>query len=336
MKMKEKHGMRYLINKSTNPYFNLAFDEYVLKHINIDEDFFYLWRNEPSVIVGKNQNTFEEINQPYIDNHHIKVARRVSGGGTVYHDLGNLNFTFIIKVDNPGEVNYKKFIQPMIDALNELGIQAETSSRNDILINGLKVSGNAQRMTNKKLMYHGTLLYDVNLEDLRQALHVNSNKYDSIAVKSVRSNVTNLKDYLPERSNISDFYNSLHFFLSNKGLDKEIVLNEADIAMIEFEAINRFATWDWIYGESPQFSVVNKKCIKNGYLGLKADVEHGYIQKISFENEYTDLKDISDIEERLKNIRFVRSDIEHILNDYDLHETFGEITKDDLLSLMFD
>jgi lipoate---protein ligase len=334
--MKEKHGMRYLINKSTNPYFNLAFDEYALKHINIDEDFFCLWRNEPSVIVGKNQNIFEEINQTFIDNHNIKVARRVSGGGTVYHDLGNLNFTFIVNVDNPGEVNYKKFVQPVLDALNELGVQAKTSSRNDILINGLKVSGNAQRMANKKLMYHGTLLYDVNLENLKQALHVNSNKYNSIAVKSVRSNVTNLKDHLPESTNISDFYNSLQFFLSNKGLDKEIVLNEADIAMIEFEAINRYATWDWIYGESPQFSFVNTKRIKGVNLEIKANVEHGHIQTISFIKDNTGLKDVSDIEERLKNIRFVRSDIDHILNDYDLHETFGEVTKDDLLSLMFE
>ncbi|MBS3991383.1 MAG: lipoate--protein ligase [Erysipelothrix sp.] len=328
--------MRYLINKSTNPYFNLAFDEYAFKHINIDEDFFYLWRNEPSVIVGKNQNTFEEINQAFIDNHNIKVARRVSGGGTVYHDLGNLNFTFIINVDNPGEVNYKKFVQPVIDALKKLGVQAETSSRNDILINGFKISGNAQRMANKKLMYHGTLLYDVKLEDLRQALHVNPNKYNSIAVKSVRSNVTNIKEHLHESANISDFYNSLHFFLSNKGLDKEIVLNEAELSMIEFEAINRFATWDWIYGESPLFSVVNKKSVKSGILEIKADVEHGHIQTISFIKDYTGLKDVSDIEERLKNIRFVRSDIDHILNDYDLHEYFGEITKDELLSLMFD
>ncbi len=328
--------MRYLLNKSTNPYFNLAFDEYALKHINIDEDFFFLWRNEPSVIIGKNQNTLEEINQAFIDKSNIKVARRVSGGGAVYHDFGNLNFTFIINVDNPGEVNYKKFVQPVIDALAQMGVRAQASGRNDILINGLKISGNAQRMANKKVMHHGTLLYDVNIENLVQALHVVPDKYISNGVKSVRARVTNIKEHLPESTDIFDFWNSLHFFLSNQGKDKEIVLNEKEIAMIEFEAMNRFATWDWIYGESPEFNVVNKKRFKGGSLEIKADVKQGYIQSIRFFKDYLGLKDVDFIEERLKNIRFHRADVDHMLSDYDLKIYFGEITKEEILSLMFD
>jgi lipoate---protein ligase len=328
--------MRYLINKSTNPYFNLALDEYALKHMNMDEDFFFLWRNEPSVIIGKNQNTVEEINQAFIDNNNIKVARRVSGGGAVYHDLGNLNFTFIINVDDPGEVNYKKYVQPVIDALNEMGVKAEASGRNDILINGLKISGNAQRMANKKLMHHGTLLYDVNMEDLVQALNVAPDKYISKGVKSVRSRVTNIKEHLPKSNDILDFWDSLHFFLSNKGKDKEIVLSEKEIAKIEFEAMNRFATWDWIYGKSPEFNFVNKKRFDGGKLEIKADVEHGHLQSIRFMGDYLGLKDVDSIEARLKNVRFHRADVDHILNDYDLTTYFGNITKEEILSLMFD
>ncbi|PKM64358.1 MAG: lipoate--protein ligase [Firmicutes bacterium HGW-Firmicutes-20] len=328
--------MRYLINKSTNPYFNLALDEYALKHINLDEDFFFLWRNEPSVIIGKNQNTVEEINQAFVDKNSIKVARRVSGGGAVYHDLGNLNFTFIINVDDPGEVNYKKYVQPVIDALQEMGVKAEASGRNDILINGLKISGNAQRMANKKLMHHGTLLYDVNIEDLVQALHVTPDKYISKGVKSVRSRVTNIKEHLPDSTDIFDFWNSLHFFLSNKGKDKEIVLSEKEIAKIEFEAVNRFATWDWIYGKSPEFNFVNKKRFKGGNLEIKADVRHGHIQSIHFSGDYLGLNDVNVIEERLRNVRFLRVDVEHILSDYDLSMYFNDISKEEFLSLMFD
>ncbi|MDO9593282.1 MAG: lipoate--protein ligase [Erysipelotrichaceae bacterium] len=328
--------MRYLINKSTNPYFNLALDDYALKHINLEEDFFFLWRNEPSVIIGKNQNTVEEINQEFIDKKKIKVARRVSGGGAVYHDLGNLNFTFIINVDDPGEVNYKKYVQPVIDALQEMGVKAEASGRNDILINGLKISGNAQRMANKKLMHHGTLLYDVNIEDLVQALHVTPDKYISKGVKSVRSRVTNIKEHLPDSTDIFDFWNSLHFFLSNKGKDKEIVLSEKEIAKIEFEAVNRFATWDWIYGKSPEFNFVNKKRFKGGNLEIKADVRHGQIQSIHFSGDYLGLNDVNVIEARLRNVRFLRADVEHILGDYDLSMYFNDISKGEILSLMFD
>jgi len=328
--------MRYLINNSTNPYFNLALDEYALKHINIDEVFFFLWRNEPSVIIGKNQNTVEEINQAFIDKNNIKVARRVSGGGAVYHDFGNLNFTFIINVDDPGKVNYKKFVQPVIDALKEMGVRAEASGRNDILVNGLKISGNAQRMANGKLMHHGTLLYDVNIEDMVQALYVTEDKFISKSVKSVRSRVTNIKEHLPNSSDIFDFSNTLHFYLSNKGNDKEIVLSDKDISRIEFEAINRFATWDWNYGESPEFNVVNKKRFNGGKLEIKADVENGHIQFIRFVGDYLGLKDVNVLEARLKNIRFHRKDVNHVLSDHDLEMYFNNITKEDILSLMFE
>lgn len=328
--------MRYLLNNSTNPYFNMAFDEYALKHIHSDEDFFYLWRNEPSVIVGKNQNTVEEINQTFIDNNHIKVARRVSGGGAVYHDLGNLNFTFIVNVSDLGKVDFRKFVQPVIDALKDMGVQAQASSRNDILINDLKISGNAQRLANKKLMHHGTLLYDVNMDNLVQALHVDQNKYMSTGVKSVRSSVTNIKDHLPDNIDMDDFWNSLHFFLSNKGIDKEIILNEKEIAMIEFEALNRFSTWDWIYGKSPEFNVVNKKRFQGGSLEMKANVKYGQIESIRFMGDCLRLMDVSVIESRLKNMRFHREDIGHVLSEDDVKGLLGETTKAEILSLMFD
>lgn len=328
--------MRYLINKSTNPYFNLALDEYAMKSIDIDEDFFFLWRNEPSVIIGKNQNTAEEINQTFIDENNVKVARRVSGGGAVYHDLGNLNFTFIINVDDPGKVNYKKYVQPIIDALQEMGIKAEASGRNDILIDGLKISGNAQRMANGKLMHHGTLLYDVDIMDMVKALNVAPDKFISKGFKSVRSRVTNIKEHLPNSTDIFDFWDSLQYYLSNKGKDKEIILSDEEIAKIEFEALNRFGTWDWIYGESPEFDLVNEKRFTGGKLEIKMNVDSGHIQKVRFIGDYLGLKDVKTIEDRLVNIRFNRSDVDSVLSNYDLKSYFGNITKEEILSLMFE
>ncbi len=328
--------MRYLINKSTDPYFNLALDDFALKHIDLEEDFFFLWQNEPSVIVGKNQNTFEEINQRFIDTNNIKVARRVSGGGAVYHDLGNLNFTFIINVDEPGKVNVKKYVRPIIDALKDIGVDAEVSSRNDILFNGMKISGNAQRMSKRKLMYHGTLLYDVKMENLSQALHVTEDKYVSNSVKSVRTKVTNIKEHLPNPTDILGFRNTLHFFLSDKGKDKEIVLSEKETAKIQFDAINRFSTWEWIYGQSPPFNVLSKKRYIEGSLELRVFVDHGHIQSVRFEGDYAGMADASIIEVKLKNTRFYRSDVNQRLSDLDLSQIFGSVTKADILSLMFD
>lgn len=328
--------MRYLINKSSDPYFNLALDEYAMKHIDLDEDFFFLWRNEPAVIIGKNQNTAEEINQKFIDEHGVKVARRVSGGGAVYHDLGNLNFTFIINVDDPGKVNYKKYVQPIIDALKEMGIEAESSGRNDILVDGLKISGNAQRMANGKLMHHGTLLYDVDIENMVQALNVDPDKITSKGVKSVRSRVTNIKEHLDNSSDIFDFWEALQYFLSNKGQDKEIVLSDDEIAKIEFEAINRFGTWDWIYGASPEFNLKNSRRFAGGKVEVMMDVENAHIRSIRFIGDYLGLKDVADIEKRLENVRFKQSDVQAILNEFNLKTYFGKITQEEILSLIFE
>lgn len=328
--------MRYIINDSMDPYYNLALDEYAMKNLDIDEDFFFLWRNKPSVIIGNNQNTAEEVNQKFIDENNIKVARRVSGGGAVYHDLGNLNFTFIINVDDPSKVNYKKYVQPIIDALADMGIKAEASGRNDILVNGLKISGNAQRMANGKLMHHGTLLYDVNIENMVKSLNVASDKIISKGVKSVRSRVTNIKEHLENSKDIFDFWNSLQYYLSNKGKDKEIVLSDEDKAKIEMQAINRFSTWDWIYGESPSFDLKNAKRLSGGKLEVNINADKGHIKEVRFIGDFLGLKDVSKIEKSLVNTRFNRADVDAKLSEFDLNTYFQGIEKEEILSLMFD
>ena len=327
--------MRYILNKSLDPYFNLALDEYAMKHIDVDQDFFFLWQNAPSVIIGKNQNTAEEINQKFIDQNGIKVARRVSGGGAVYHDLGNLNFTFVISVDDPGKVNYKKYVQPIIDALESMGIKAEASGRNDILVDGLKISGNAQRMANGKLMHHGTIMFDLNIENMVKALNVDPDKITSKGVKSVRSRVTNIKEHLTH-GDIHEFWDNLHYYLSNKGQDQEIVLTEDDIAKIQAEADSKFSTWDWIYGASPEFNLKNSKRFSGGRLETLMNVVEGKIASIRFVGDYLGLEDVSEVENQLMGVRFDRSDVDGILSQIDLKKYFGLIDKGEILSLMFD
>ncbi|NLW14724.1 MAG: lipoate--protein ligase [Erysipelothrix sp.] len=327
--------MRFIKNSSTNPFFNLALDEYAMRHIDVEEDFFFLWQNEPSVIIGNNQNAAEEVNKKFIDDNKIHVARRVSGGGAVYHDFGNLNFTFVISVDDPKTVNYKKYVQPIIDALKSMGVDAQASGRNDILIDGLKISGNAQRMANGKLMHHGTLIFDVNIEDMVQSLNVDPSKIVSKGVKSVRSRVTTIKEHLPQGTTLKDFWDELQYFLSNKGQDEEIILSDEDIKKIEQEAKNKFSTWDWVYGASPKFNLKNGNRFAGGRVEVLADVEEGKFVSIRFMGDYLGLSDVSELESQLIGVRFDKKAVDEILSKHDLSIYFGSITKEELLSVIF-
>lgn len=328
--------MRYIINKNTNPFYNLALDEYALNKLDIDEDIFFLWQNEPSVIIGKNQTTLEEINPKFIEEQGVKVARRVSGGGAVYHDFGNLNFTFIVNVDEIGKVDFKKFVQPVIDALASMGITAIASGRNDILVEGLKISGNAQRAANGRVMHHGTLLFDVNIEDMVEALNVDPDKIISKGVKSVRSRVTNIKEHLPEGTTLEMFWEKLHYFLSNEGQDEEIVLSESDINNIEAQAMNKFGTWQWVYGNSPAFNYRKDKRFTGGKLEVLVDVEEGHIKSIRFLGDFLGLKDVNSIENRLIGTRFQREDVDSVLSTFELENYFGKIEKKEILEILFD
>ena len=247
--------MLYIQNDSTDPRYNLALEEYVFKHLKFEEDFIMLWQNEPSVIVGKNQNTVEEINVDYVEQHGIHVVRRSTGGGAVYHDLGNLNYTFITKADGTG-IDFRKFTQPVIRVLNSLGVPAEFNSRNDIAIRGKKFSGNAQRVYKNRVLHHGTIMFNSKLEDVHNVLKVKAEKFKSKSVKSVRSRVTNISDYLPEPITIDEFKKLLleRLFLEQDSPKREYVLTEEDQAEIRKMMEEKYANWEWNYGYSPKFN----------------------------------------------------------------------------------
>lgn len=237
--------MLIIQNNNTNPYFNLALEEYLLKNFN--QDCFMLWQNEPCVVVGKNQNILDEINEDFIKKNNIKVARRISGGGAVYHDLGNLNFTFIINDTQNDLRNYKKFLTPIIEALTNLGIKAEMSERNDLLIDGLKFSGNAQYKHKNRLLHHGTILFSSDLNTVRAALKTDVNK-SGRWVKSVSSSITNVQDYFKTPFNIKKFKTIIQNRIKNTHENsRNYRLNGADIENIIQLVNKKYTTDKWLY-----------------------------------------------------------------------------------------
>ena len=242
--------MLYIKSKnSTDPHFNLAMEEYVLKYLNLAEEYLLLWQNEPAIIIGRHQNTLEEVNMDYTRENNIHVVRRLSGGGAVYHDLGNLNFTFIRRAIRSELLDLKSFTQPVIHALKKLGVNAEVSGRNDLTIEGKKFSGNAQYLYKNNILHHGTLLFDSDLSELNKALRVRADKIESKGIKSVRSRVTNIREHIKgdQDTNINEFTALLRDAVAEVQGENfaEYTLGEKDYEGIRALMQERYLTWQW-------------------------------------------------------------------------------------------
>lgn len=246
--------------KSTNTRaaYNLACEEYLLR--NTTKDVFFLYVNEPSIIVGKHQNTLAEINLNYTIKNNISVHRRLSGGGTVYHDLNNLNFCFIKSGEKTQLVNFAEYSKPIIKALKTLGIEAHFGKRHDIRINNKKISGNASHVYKNRVMHHGTLLFDSDLDILNKSLKTNPLQYKDKAVKSVRSEVCNIKPFT-SNLNFTSFYDYIfNYLLSYFTNSKEYIINTEDDSIIQSLITNKYDTWNWNYAYGPDY--LFKKRIK--------------------------------------------------------------------------
>jgi len=307
--------MLEIINTSTDPFFNLALEEYLLNRQDIKEDIFLLWQNRPVVVIGRNQNTVEEINQEFIRSRGIEVVRRISGGGAVYHDLGNLNFTFIAD-DEPGlKLEFTRYTAPVIKALEIIGIKAEDQGRNDITIQGRKFSGNAQCRLHGRVMHHGTILFDSDLEDMQEALTVDPAKISSKGVRSVRSRVTNIKEHAPSLT-IEEFMDILKNTIDKTRDCRE--LHPTELSAVESLRDNKFRSFEWVYGSSPPFNVRKSRRFDWGGIEFCIEVKKGNITECKIYGDFFATRDVGSIERQLLGLRYRNEDMRHALETLNL------------------
>ncbi len=312
--------MLLINNDNTNPYFNFALEEYLLK--KTDQDLFRLWMCDPCISVGKNQNTISEINSDYVRKNSIPIVRRQSGGGAVFHDLGNLNFTFI-SCNNNSFSDFKRFTQPIIDLLKTLGINAEFSGRNDLLIDGKKFSGNAQYNYKNKVIHHGTLLFSSQISNLSNALKVKPIKLESKGIKSVKSRVTNISEHLDKPMNISEFRDLvMNYVFSLNSNNSYFNLTEKDIENVNKLSKEKYSTWEWNFGNSPNYSLVNELRYIGGTLEFHLNVSKGFITDIKFFGDFFGKKDISNVEDLLIGVKHEEESLKEKLNNINIDDYF--------------
>ena len=290
--------MIFIKNKNTDVYFNLAMEEYFFEKFKKDE-VFMLWINEPSVVIGKHQNLIEELNMKYCFENNIKIARRLSGGGTVVHDFGNLNYTYITNTTGDTALDFKEFLKPMYKALLNLNIDANISPRNDFRVEEKKICGHSQFMRKKRVLHHGCILFDSNLDNLRNALNVENKKIISKSAKSVKSSVANLKEISKLDYEISDFLEKLKNEILKTQENFEIYeLTKEDILKIDKIKSEKYATKDWIYGQSPKCTFILDE--ERDYT---VEIEGGRIEKINigYDNKFKSLIGLYFEYEEIKN-----------------------------------
>ncbi|MFJ7365018.1 lipoate--protein ligase [Peribacillus frigoritolerans] len=329
--------MLFIDNKGiTDPRINLAIEEYALKHLNIDETYLLFYINRPSIIIGRNQNTIEEINSDYVDERGITVVRRLSGGGAVYHDLGNLNFSFITKDDGDSFHNFKKFTQPVVETLEKLGIHAELSGRNDILAEGKKISGNAMFSTKGRMFSHGTLLFQSEMDHIVSALKVKKDKIESKGIKSIRSRVGNIADFLKEPMSVEEFRSFLlQNIFKDSGEVTEYVLTETDWEKIHEISEDRYQNWEWNYGKSPKFNLQNSHRFPVGSVDIRLEVNRGIIENCKIYGDFFGVGEVADIERKLTGKRYEKEAISRVLDEIDVRHYFGNVTKEEILALIY-
>ena len=311
--------------------FNLAAEEYVLKHF--EEDVFMLWRNDKSIIIGKYQNTAAEINADYVKEHHIKVVRRMTGGGAVFHDLGNVNYTFI---GNKGSGDFRTFSEPILRVMNEMGVPAKFEGRNDLTINGMKFSGTAQCIYKNRVLHHGTLLFSAEMSDLTAALKVNPLKFTDKAVKSVRKRVTNISEHLPKPMTVTDFIDTVMQHIRENSENAVMYdFSDEDLQAINQLRDKKYSTWEWNFGTSPKFAYSKLMRTSGGNVELNLNVEKGLITGIKFYGDFFSQKEPSEFEQFILQKKYESETIRQILEKVELNDYFRNVTIEEMMALFF-
>lgn len=319
---------------------NIALETYLVEHRLVDEPILLFYINDPCVIVGRNQNTIEEVNQAYVDTHNIQVVRRMSGGGAVYQDRGNFSFCFI-KDDDGSFHDFASFTQPVIESLHKMGATgAQLQGRNDLLIDGKKFSGNAMYAKNGRMTAHGTILFDADLEEVANALRPRKEKIESKGIKSIRSRVTNIRPYVArEYQNMTteEFRDKLLlaiFGVERREDVKELKLTEEDWARVEQIRQERFGNWDWNYGKSPAFEMVKSHKFPFGLVDIRFNVSKGHITALKIYGDFFGIGEISEVEQALIGVRYTREAIEEVLQTLDIAHYFGKVTLEEVLEML--
>lgn len=326
--------MLYINNTNTDPYFNHALEEYFFK--NSDEECFILWRSRPCILIGKNQNAYSEINIDYVKANNLPVVRRISGGGAIFNDLGNILFGFISNNSSNTFADFKRFTAPIIAALKELGVNATLSGRNDITIDDKKFSGNAQAKYKNRILHHGSLLYSSDMADLSAALNVRPIKFQDKSIKSVASRVTNISEHLESPMDVTEFKDYILNYIMKTTKDASLYnLSESDLYHINKLVEEKLSTWEWNFGSSPKYSLVKEKKFPGGIVEVNLEVKNGLITDAKIYGDFFGQEDINNLETALIGTRHNEEDIRRLLNNYDINSYLTNITIDNLIELMF-
>ncbi len=334
--------MIFVDNQNTyDAAMNIALESYLVENRLVDEPILLFYINDPSIIIGRNQNTIEEVNQAYVDEKGIQVVRRMSGGGAVYHDRGNFSFCFI-KDDDGSFRDFQSFTKPVIDALHKMGATgAELQGRNDLLIDGKKFSGNAMYAKDGRMTAHGTILFDSDLDEVTNALKVRKEKIASKGIKSVRSRVTNIKPYVDDQYkdlSIEEFRDLV--LLEIFGVDSRDQVPEFKLTDEIWDGVKeiyneRMGNWDWNYGQSPDFDIEKNHKFPFGFVDFRFNVSQGRISEAKIFGDFFGLGDIKDIEDALTGVRFERSSVQEVLSDINLNKYLGDVSAEELTNLIF-
>ncbi|WP_027120519.1 lipoate--protein ligase [Mycoplasmopsis lipofaciens] len=318
--------------KETSPYTTLSLENIIMNDTDFTGDILLIYQHDNAIIVGNNQNTFEEINHEYVKQNNICLARRMSGGGAVYHDLGNINFSFI---SNNNKTNsYERFLEPVIAFFKSLGLDAQFHGRNDILLNGCKISGNAQYISKNRIVSHGTLLFNVDLTKLSKALNPNKIKYESKGIQSIRKRVTNIYDELKIKMSTEEFINKLlDFFVKEyKGEIIEIPYKKYEEKLNKLRT--KFSSDEWIFNKKATFTFQNGEKFTGGILNIKGNIEKGVIKNVVFEGDFLSKNNVKNIEPLFIEKKLNESSIKEVLDSINMNEYFGTITKEEIIKLL--
>lgn len=325
--------MVYLESPTRDPYFNLALEEYLFERMDRSRSYFMLWQNDNAIVVGKYQNTAEEINQAFVDARGIRVVRRLSGGGAVYHDRGNLNFTFIVDQDSAPDFNFRVFVRPVVEALARFGVHAEFTGRNDLTIDGMKFSGNSQYARRGRLLHHGCIMLDSNLTDVAEALRVKAAKFESKAVKSVRSRVTTVNAQAPVPIAMEDFKAALLECAMASGELEPYALTEADLTEVQRLRDEKYAVWAWNYGFSPPYDVRREMKFQAGLVTACLSVERGRIKTIRFYGDFFGNGDLEELEQAMAGLP-LDEHLERALDSLSVGDYMSGITAEEVSRLL--